>query len=472
MTISPFVKPVLTVLTAQQMEQVHSYSLNILSRVGIRVDSPEGLALFAQADGAQIDGERVKLSPELVNWALKSAPSTIEIYDRNGKQAFTAGDGQAHFGVGVTNLFYQDPQTDRLSSFAREHMASGTRLANTLPAFELVSTLGIINDVEPEESELYSVLEMAANTIKPLVILNSDPTQFAASLDLLESLGEFKSMPWVIPYFNPVTPLIINRETCDKMITTIHRGLPFIFSNYGMAGTSTPITAGGTLAVLNAELLAGLVLSQLVKAGAPVILGSLPAFFDMKNMTDFYDPQTILLNSAEAEMLAFYGLPHAGTSGSGLGWSADLPSAGMHWLNHLTAIIGKTGLAPFVGGSLGSKAFSPTSVVYANDIILQARYFAAGFALNNDTVNIEEIESIGPGGNFLMAKSTRQNFRNAYYTSNLFPRLSLEKWVQKDYPQATDILRQETTRLLSTIQPPQDHDTIISLGEDFIRRLG
>ena len=469
---SPFVKPSLTVLTAQQIEQVHTYSLNILSRVGIRVDSSEALALFTHSGGAEINGDRVKISPELVEWALKSAPSSIDLFDRQGRPAFSAGDGKAHFGVGVTNLFYQDPQTDRLSGFTRQHMASGTRLAHGLPAYEIVSTLGIIKDAAPGTDDLYAVLEMAANTTKPLVILNSDPKQFAASLDLLESLGEnFSARPWIIPYFNPVTPLIINRETGDKMIATIRRGIPFIFSNYGMAGTSTPISAAGTLTLLNAELLAGLVLSQMVKTGAPVILGSLPAFFDMKNMTDFYDPQTILLNSAEAEMMDFYHLPHAGTSGSGLGWSADLPAAGMHWLNHLTATLGKTGLVPFVGSSLGSKAFSPTSVVYANDVILQARHFATGFALNDETVNLNEMETAGPGGNFLMSKSTRQNFRSAYYTSSLFPRMSLEKWEQKDHPQAMDIIRHETTRLLNESQAPQDHDAIIEKGEALIRRL-
>jgi trimethylamine--corrinoid protein Co-methyltransferase len=324
---------------------------------------------------------------------------------------------------------------------------------------------------------LYAVLEMAANTTKPLVILNSDEKQFAPSLDLLEKVtavstgSTFAEKPFVIPYFNPVTPLILNRETGDKMITAIERGLPVIYSNYSMAGTTTPITAAGTLALLNAELLAGLVFSQLVRAGAPVILGSLPAFFDMKTMTDFYDPQTILINAACAEMMTFYHIPHAGTSGSGLGWGADLPSAGMHWLNHLTTSLGKTGLVPFVGGSLGSKAFSPTSVVYANDIILQARRFAAGFPLSEESVALDEIATAGPGGNFLSAKSTRQNFRNAYYTSSIFPRISLEKWEEKGRPEAIHLLKQATLRYIEESQPPEDHDRIVGLGEEFIQRM-
>jgi trimethylamine--corrinoid protein Co-methyltransferase len=161
---------------------------------------------------------------------------------------------------------------------------------------------------------------------------------------------------------------------------------------------STPITPAGTLAILNAELLAGLVFSQLVKAGTPVILGSLPAFFDMKTMVDFYDPITMLLNLACAEMMAHYRLPHAGTSGSGLGWGPDLPASSSLWLNHLTSCMGKVGLAPFVGGNLGSKAFSPAMVVYADEVIEQARRFTGGFKLDDENIGLVEIEEAGPGG--------------------------------------------------------------------------
>lgn len=466
------VLPHLSVMSNSQIEQVHHYSLELLSKVGIRVDSVRALNLFAKAVGTKVENDRVRIFPCLIESALNSAPALVELFDREGKPAFQAGDGRVHFGVGVTNLFYQDPLNDKLSTFTREHMAIGTRLGQALPAYDLVSTIGIIHNLPHGTEDLYSVLEMLANTTKPLVILNSDPKQFSQSLDLLDELrGDLSGQPFAIPYLNPVTPLIINRETGDKMIASIERGLPVIYSNYSMAGTTTPITAAGTLALLNAELLAGLVLSQLVKPGAPIILGSLPAFFDMKSMSDFYDPHTILINAACAEMMSYYHLPHAGTSGAGLGWGADLPAAGMYWLNHLTTSLGKTGLVPFVGGSLGSKAFSPTSVVYANDVILQARHFASGFPLNDDSVGISEIEAIGPGGNFLMTRSTRQNFRNAYYTSDIFPRLTLEKWEQKGHPQAINILKQETIRLISETHPPEDYARIMSRGEVFIQKL-
>jgi trimethylamine--corrinoid protein Co-methyltransferase len=351
-------------------------------------------------------------------------------------------------------------------------MGIGARLGEALDTFDLVSTIGILRDVPMGEEDLLGTLEMAANTTKPLVLLISDAGQFVPVMDLLENiLGDLSEKPCVIPYFNPVTPLVINQDTGDKMLAAIERGMPIIFSNYGMAGTTTPISSAGILALLNAELLAGLVLSQLARPGAGIILGSLPAFFDMKVMIDFYDPHTILLNAACAEMMAYYKIPHAGTSGSGFGWGMDLPASGIMWLNHITTCLGKTGLSPFVGGSLGSKAFSPKNVVYSNDIIMQTRRFTNGFSLDDLTVGLDEIMAAGPGGNFLTTKSTRQNYKNAYFESKIFPHLSLEKWQEKGQPKAEKYLVNRTRHLIEETCFPDDHDDLLELGEEFIRNL-
>jgi trimethylamine--corrinoid protein Co-methyltransferase len=348
-------------------------------------------------------------------------------------------------------------------------MRTSVALGNNLASFDIISTIGVIRDTEADKADLYAILEMVANTIKPLILLISDDKQFVPGLRMLKSLvGDLSTKPFIIPYFNPVTPLILNQGTADKMLEAIEWGLPIIYSNYGMAGLSTPITSAGTLALLNAELLAGLVFSQLVKPGTPVILGSLPAFFDMKTMVDFFDPQTMLLNLACAEMMANYRLPHAGTSGSANGWGADLISSETLCINHLTSCLGKVGLAPFVGGSFGSKVFSPTMVVYANDIIEQARQFTKGFTINDDTVSIDEMEKIGVGGNFISSRQTMKLFRNAYHTSAIFPRLTLEKWQELNSPDAMKFLRERTIKLINHGNVPEDQPELLKKGEYII----
>jgi len=170
-------------------------------------------------------------------------------------------------------------------------------------------------------------------------------------------------------------------------------------------------------------------------------------------------------------MMAYYQLPHAGTSGSGLGWGMDMQAAGLHWLNHLTACLGRTGLAPFVGGNLDSKAFSPASVVYANDVILQARWLAEGFSLDEESVGLEDLLALKPGDNFLNTRLTRENFKNAYYESKIFPSLSLEKWQNLHEPISEKYLVEKTNQMIVDAKSPDDHDSLIKQGEEFIGNL-
>jgi trimethylamine--corrinoid protein Co-methyltransferase len=466
------VKPEIKVLTREQIETIHKYSLEILSTTGIRVDSLQARKLFAKALDVSDSDRIVRIPAQLVDRALKTAPSTVDIYDRRGNIRFQLGNckrPQTRFGIGVTNLYYQDPATDAVTAFTRKHMELSTRLGSALSGFDVISTIGIVQDISPELADLYGTLEMIANTTKPLVILISEKQSFDNSLDLLEHLhGDLSEKPFVIPYFNPITPLVLNEDTADKMISTVERGLPFIYNNYGMSGATSPITPASNLALLNAELLAGLVFSQLIREGTPIILGSLAAGFDMQSMAGLYTPQTLLLNVACAEIMAYYELPHSGTSGSGPGWGADLPASGTLWMNHLTSCLGKVGLAPFVGGNFDSLVFSPTFVVYCDEVIRQARFFNQGFDINEASVALSEIDSIGPGGNFLISDLTVALCREINFSSSIWPNLTLDQWQTKGNQQADQVLRTRTRDLLDDLPVPEDHADMIARGESFI----
>jgi trimethylamine--corrinoid protein Co-methyltransferase len=465
--------PKISLLDSEQIDQVHKYSLQILSTVGIRVDAGQARRLFLKA-GCKIKDRQVFIPPEIVAWAIDAAPAKVDIYDRKGQLAFQLGSGdenKTRFGIGVTNLFYQDVQTDKVTPFTRRHLQTAVRLGQALPNFDIISTPGVIQDIPAHTADLYAVLEMVANTVKPLVTLISEHRLFDPVLDLMEeTTGDLHRHPCFIPYVNPITPLVLNGETSEKIISTIGRGLPLIYNNYGMSGATAPITPAGTLAVLTAELLAGLVFTQLIKEGASVILGSLPAGFDMKNMLSLYTPHTMLLNLACAEMMAHYNLPHSGTSGSVSGWGPDLLASGTLWMNHLTSCMGKVGLAPFVGGNFDSLAFSPTLVVYADQIIRQARLFSKGFTLDDDSVGLDDVSATGSGGNYLLSDLTCKLYRKIDYSNDIWPGLTLENWQAKGSPRADALLRTHTGQLLESMAAPEDHGHIMETGEAFIAK--
>ena len=469
------IRPKLNLLGPEQINEVHRYSIRILEDTGIKVESKTALEIFAKSDGAEIKDDVVYIKGELIDHAIKQAPSNIEVFNKNGDSAFHLGKNhgnETHFGIGCTNTWFQDIESSEVELFTRKHMRHSTKLGDLLDNYALVSTLGIPSDVSMDKLDLYSSLDMYANTTKPLVLLISGEGAINDVFDLLSSLhGDISALPFCIPYVNPITPLVLNETTTDKMIASINHDLPLMYSNYSMYGGTSPVTEGGSLALLNAELLAGLVFGQLVKEGSKMILGSLPAAFNMASMGSYYTSASYLLNLACAEMMNFYEVPHCGTSGSTNGRGADLLASGDLWRNHLSSCMGKIGCAPFVGGNFDSMAFSPTTVVLSNQIIGEAREFARGFALNDETVNLHEIDNVGHGGDYFTSEQTLAALHELSNTDAIWSSLSLDAWKEQHMPTAEKELIQYTQELYSrAILASEESMDIIKKGEEYIEK--
>lgn len=467
------IQPQLTLMTRDQIDEIHAYTLEVLASTGIRVDSKRARAVFSKALGEDIEDNIVRIPAELVEQAIKSTPASIKIYNRLGGKAFSLGMDQQRetiFGIGVTNNWYEDPYSGEILAFNREHAGRAASLGQNLDNFDVISTPGVIQDSSDHDGELITTLEMIANTTKPLVLLISKTSSFERALELITDLhGDISSKPFLIPYFNPITPLVLNEETSDKIFSTIEHELPFIFSSYGMSGATAPITASSTLVMLNAELLAGLVFAQLVKPGTPVILGSLPSVFEMKHMISAYTPQTMQVNLACAEMMIHYEIPHCGTSGSGSGWGSDILASGNLWMNHLSSCVGKVGLAPFVGGNFDSLVFSPATVIYSNEVIRQVRQFANGFTIDKQSVSVDDIQTAGPGGSFLMSKQTLARYREFHEQhSQIWEGLSLSEWKAEGAPEAAKVLHKHVQDVMNDLAKPEDHDELIEAGTAFL----
>jgi len=467
------IRPKLQLLGPEQINEVHRYSIRILEDTGIKVESKTALEIFQKSDGVQVKDHVVYISGELIEHAIKLAPSNIEVFKRSGDSAFHLGKNQGdetHFGIGCTNTWFQNIESSQVELFTREHMQHSTKLGDLLDNYAMVSTLGIPSNAPVDKLDLYSTLDMYANTSKPLVLLISGEGTINEVYDMLSSLhGDISAKPFCIPYVNPITPLVLNEETTEKMIASIRNDLPLMYSNYSLYGATTPVSEGGSLALLNAELLAGLVFGQLVKEGSKMILGSLPAAFNMTSMGSQYTPASYLLNLACAEMMNYYEIPHCGTSGSTSGRGADLLASGNLWINHLSSCLGKVGCAPFVGGNFDSLAFSPTTVVLSNQIIGEAKKFAKGFTLDQKTVNLQEIDQIGHGGDYLTSEHTLASLHELSNTDAIWTSLSLDAWKEQHMPTAEKELIQHTKDLYSRAREASEESIdIIKKGEEYI----
>jgi trimethylamine--corrinoid protein Co-methyltransferase len=463
------IQPTIKVLSQENIHQIHEDALVILSKAGVRVESDRALKMLAKREGVSVSGDRVTFERETVEWAIQSAPSHFAIFDRLGEPAFQFGGDRTRFGIGCTTLHYQDPISGKTVPFHRKHMVEMVRLGHALPNYDTVATIGIIQDIHPDIADLYATLEMVANTTKPLVILVSDDELFLPTLEMLEHLtGDLGNKPFVIPYVNPITPLVINQGTIDKIFASVERGLPVVYNSFGLSGVTTPMTPAGVLVLLTAEQLAGLILTQVIKESAAVSLGFLPSYMDMQSMVNFYDPISHLLNLAGAEMMSHYDIPYSGMGGGSPGWGPDFMAVATYWMNHLPALMGKVDFIGFVGDTMTAKVFSPVNVILGHEVIAKAIKFSQGFDLDEESVGIPEILEVGPGGHFLSSPLTRKHVRSAYYRSPIYPNISFEEWSKIGQPDAVLMLKEYTRDFLEGLTPPDDQGDLIKKGEAFI----
>jgi trimethylamine:corrinoid methyltransferase-like protein len=140
-------------------------------------------------------------------------------------------------------------------------------------------------------------------------------------------------------------------------------------------------------------------------------------------------------------------------------------------MNHILAAVTAMELVPFVGDILGAKAFSPRVLVYADDVIHEARRLAAGFEIDEESIGLDDIAEIGPGGTFLESERTFELFRDAYRQSEVLPLLTMEAWQERGAPEAEDVLKRYTRQLVAALEPPDGFEDLVARGEAFIRGL-
>ncbi len=470
------IQPKMQIFSQAQMEEIFDKALWVLKNVGVKVICPDMRQLFSKQSGVKCDGDVVKLPKELVEQALRTVPSKVNVFNRLGESAFSLGpdfNDKTRFSVGSPQLNYQDPVSRELEEWTRSHTGLIAGLTNSLDAFDAIATPGAVKDYGPQSADYYSTLEMMAKTIKPIILLVANDAEFSGILKFADKMlnGTLRETPCILPYLNIITPLVMGKGTTDKMKIANEYNLPVVFMNYAMIGATAPISSDGHLTLMVAELLMGITSSQLIKKGSQIIAGGMANNFNMSTMTPFYAPKGMLVSHGIAEMMEFFGVPHVGTSGNNLGWEGDVMHQGMTWMNHLPSLMGKTGLCPFAGPIFQATTLSATGIVLASEVIREARKYHDGFDLGEEST-LDEIMEIGVGGSYLATQSTFKRFRKLQPDTSVFPYYTSQKWEEAGKPTATQVLREKTQEILDHPKLPDDCEEMLERGEKYIENLG
>ena len=445
-------------LTDAQLDEIHLASLEVLRRTGVRVYDAEALALLREAGCVVSDETLVRLPAAVVEDALQAAPSRVVLCDRTGEPRVFLEGRRTYFGTGSDLPNTLDLETGERRLSLLSDVAATARLVDCLPNLDFAMSMALPSDVPAETSDRHSFLAMIENTVKPVVITTWDERGLADIIQMAEIVAggadELRLKPFLFAYLEPSSPLRHSDTAVRKMLLMADRGLPFVYAPGPIEGASAPVTSAASLVMANAEVLSGLAIAQLRRRGTPFVWGSGSGPLDMKTVVGTYaSPEFMLHCMAMAELAhCYYHLPvwsFAGCSDSKLpDIQAGIESA--LWIVW-TALSGAN-LVHDVGYIESGLTCSLEMIVLGDEIISFVRRLMAGMAITPETLALDVIHEVGPGGNYFRVPHTTRNYKEVWYP-HLLDRRSYQGWLDVGRPTAFDNARQFARQAVVTHQP-------------------
>jgi trimethylamine--corrinoid protein Co-methyltransferase len=364
---------------------------------------------------------------------LKSVPKQFTIHARNPERSVTIGDGEPVFAPGYGAPFLVDfEEGKRVPTMDDYHNL--VKLAHALPNQDLSGHLLVEpGDVPSSTAHLQMLHAHMIHSDKPFIgsaagQVGARHTMQMAEILFGESLGD---RPVTISLINSLSPLGYSTEMLEALVEYARQRQPVVLAALAMAGSTGPITLAGTLAMQNAELLAGVVLTQLISAGAPVVYGSTSTNIDMRSgALAIGSPELSQMIAAHVQLARYYGLPSR--SGGAL-TDASCPDAqaGFESMLSLATTVGNgVDFVLHAAGILSSYlAFSYEKFVLDDEMCGMVRRFQRGIDVTPESLAYDAIAEVGPGGNFLMQEQTVVRCHTEFWQPALGDRSGLEAWM-------------------------------------------
>ena len=421
-------------MTRSQCEAIHAASLEILWTVGVRLQEPKAVKLLSEAGARVSDGDRVHVSADQIDWALSQAPSSVSLYDRDGNQSLILDGSRSYYGPGSDSLSIVDHRTDERRPPLIRDVEMATMLCQQLPNIDFVMSMFLPVDVEQSIADRYQMRVMLNHTTKPIVFVSYDLGGCVDAVTMAQEVAggaaALSDHPFIACYINTATGLLHNRDAVAKLLFLAERGIPALYIPGCISGVTGPTTIAGSVAVINAGMLVGLVLSQLKRSGAPFLMkGWGGGGLDMRTMVYGYaGPDSRRLAS---HMAGFYGLPCFALGGASDSKLVDEQAAAEAALTILADGASGADLIHDLGYLESGLSGSLALLVICDEIVAWTRRYLGPVEVSPDTLAIDVVREVGVEGQFLATKHTASHYREMW-SPRLFERDNYEGWMSRD----------------------------------------
>jgi trimethylamine--corrinoid protein Co-methyltransferase len=410
-------------MTDDAAARIHEAALDLLDDPGVRIEHDELLGRLL-SHGAKEGREAAvaRIPREMVEECLAACPKSVVLAGRKDRRSVLTCRSEPVFWSAPGMNLYRNGEN---RPFTSSDMADMARLLDQLSEVQTVFGMAL-HDIPPPARDVVGLRVMAENTSKHIRVLCFSPRSMDVMAEMKDIVGP---EPWFSIGFTAHGPLRWTRLALEIFRRTAGRGIPTTVNGEPMAGTSGPVTLAGSAAVGNAEILAGIVVNQVLEPGRPCIYNlGLAHVFDMKTAIAVTGgPENALFASLSALMGRFYGLPSA----SWVSTEAMCPDSQAalekmfgfhtHLEERVSAIWG-------VGQLESEMTLSPAQAVMDNEMIQFARRHRQGFEVTPDSLAVEVTRSVGIAGSFLGHDHTLRNYRRELFEPAVLFRKRRAQW--------------------------------------------
>ena len=444
-------------LSEEQSERVYQAALECLYRTGVNVLNADARSLLAAA-GANVDRVRVRFPPHIIREAIASVPPSFALWGRDGLHQIRLSPGEVHFGPGPTCTYFVDPESGERRMACREDVAMTALLCDALDNIDYVMGLGLVGDVTPELAPVYEFAEMVANTSKPLLAWGYSAESVAdiyrIAVAVAGSEESLRQRPFFALFANCQQPLVHTDQDMANVLWAVENDVPIVYLGGATLGVTAPITGAGLLVVCLAEALSGLAIVQLKKRGAPVCLGGVPNSMDLLNCRPNYGaPEMSLYSSAMADIACHLGLLFMGTAGASEAKCLDLQAAIESTVQVVLSGLSGATLVHDVGFLDCAELGSLESLVMNDEIISMVRRILTGIEISDDTMMLDLIDEVGPGGEYISCLETAKRCRTEIWNPTLFDRKRWGAWRAAGAKTLNDSIKEKLWGILTTHKP-------------------
>lgn len=456
-----------------RLVDIHRASLEILENVGMEFLDDEALDIWAAA-GAKVDRatQRVWIDRGLVEAALATAPATFTWHARNPARNVFIGANAIAFGPNGGMVFAQDLARGRRTGTMAD-LAEFMKLAQMCDVLHFACWEQVTpQDVPINVRHLHRLHAGLTLTDKPVMEAAHGRVIPADCLEMtrLALGGTLPDGPVIGDVINVNSPLRFDARMLGGLITYARAGQVTFITPFILAGAMSPVTVAAALAQQNAEALAGITLTQLVRPGAPVLYGGFTTNADMRSGSPaFGTPEGAWALMVGAQLARRYGLPYRAGGGLTNAKAVDAQAAYETQWSLWPAVMAHSNLIMHAVGWLdgGLTASLEKFIVDAENLAMFC-HLLADFPVDGDTLALDAIREVGPGGHHFGTAHTQAHFRDTHYQSALADRRGFDAWHEAGALTTEERAHRIARELLDTYQAPPMDDGVRAALDDFV----